>query len=559
MKLKALLVIVLCLFWFGVAEARTYYYDSIEVDIRVNSDSTFDVVEKMTYNLNGDFGYFYRDVELKDLDHLSNIEVFDDNGNEIDDYDSSYNGNRLHIQWNFPRRTYNNELKSWTVKYKVHGGLGFFDDYDEIYWNAIFHDREYEVKQAEINVYLPTDQAKARLFIGYVGSRKEFSSYQIEGNKVAFWSENILPKQYLTIVVSWPKGFIEKPFLYRNQAIYLITLLIALIIPLIVFIKAFKLWFKRGKDLSIDKTIIAHYEPPNNFNPATIGILIRQEVDVKDILATVIDLAVRGYLKITEKENKILFIKTKEYIFEKIKEDNNLRPFEKKIMDDLFGRGNIISSNDLRNKFFKKIPKIKKAIHKEVAQTGLFNGNIQEVRKKYSKIYLIFLAVFLVAIFIPTIIIKALGLNDVFVFCFIILGVSIAVSSLIGIIFAHFMPVLTQKGLEAKWKALGFKEYLHIAERFRIGAETLDTFSKFLPYAVVFGVEKQWAKRFDDFSYQEQNWYHPAHPGGSFSQTGSSFSSFVSSVSSTFSSSPGGSGAGGAAGGGGGGGGGGAG
>ena len=95
--------------------------------------------------------------------------------------------------------------------------------------------------------------------------------------------------------------------------------------------------------------------------------------------------------------------------------------------------------------------------------------------------------------------------------------------------------------------------------------DVMETFSKFLPYAIIFGKEKQWAKRFDDFSYQQQSWYYPAMiysgQGGapaSFKEFSSSFSSFASSLSSTFSSSPGGSGAGGSAGGGGGGGGGGA-
>jgi len=561
------LIIVLSLFWVGSVEARTYYYDLIDVKIQVNPDSTFDVEEAMTYNLNGDFGYFYRDVELKDLDHISNVEVFDSNGNKLEEYDLNYQENRLHIQWNFPRRDYDNELKSWAVKYKVHGGLGFFDDYDELYWNAVFQDREVSVKQAKVEVSLSEqiDEVKARMFIGYAGTKNEYNDYQINGNKVIFSGEDLSPNQYLTIVVSWPKGFVSKPFLYRNQAIILLTLLIALVIPIIVFIRAFKVWSKKGKDPKIDKTIIAHYEPPNNLEPAVIGVLTRQNVDIKDILATVVNLAVRGYLRIREEENKFLFIKSKEYVFEKIKQDGNLKPFEARIMNDLFEKGDVVSSNDLKNKFYKNIPGIKKEIHREVGQTGLFNANIQETRKKYLKPYIFILILAVIFLFASIITITSLGLNGVFIICALILGLSLGISSVMGIVFALYMPVLTDMGLEAKWQALGFKEYLQTAERFRIRAETLDTFSRFLPFAMIFGVEKQWAKRFSDFSYQQQGWYHPAAvysgQGGtpaSFGEFSSSFSSFASSVSSTFSSAPGGSGAGGAAGGGGGGGGGGA-
>ena len=107
--MKKYLIISICLIGlvgiFSWAEAKEYYYHSIEVDITVNSDSTFDVVERQTYKLDGSFGYFYRDIELKRLDHISDIKVFDSNGKELNEneYDLSYKGNQQHIQWYFPR------------------------------------------------------------------------------------------------------------------------------------------------------------------------------------------------------------------------------------------------------------------------------------------------------------------------------------------------------------------------------------------------------------------------------------------------------------------------
>jgi len=569
---KTLLLLILLFGFFCFFEpaeaADNYYYDLIKVEIWVNQDSTFDAVEKMTYNLDGNFGYFYRDIELKDLDHLSDVEVFDGEGNKLskNQYDFKYKGNRLHLQWNFFRRDFNNELKSWVIKYKVHGGLGFFDDYDELYWNAIFQDREVIVKKAEVLVHLPqeVDSIKPRLFIGSLGDKRESSNYQIIDKKtIKFWGEYINQGQYLTIVIAWPKGIIEKPLIYRNQLINLIVLLISALIPLVVFTKAFKDWQRKGRDAKIKKTIIAQYEPPFNLSPAAVGVLIKQSVKVKDILATVINLAVRGYLRIKERENKLLFIKEKEYIFEKLKSEADLRPFEQEIIRSIFKHEEMVSSKDLRNKFYKELTAIKKEIYKEVAQTGLFNGNIEEIRKKYSRVYGINLVIFFIIFIILIVLMVVLGFS--YFSQVIILGISIGVSGAIGLAFSYYMPVLTNQGLEAKWQALGFREYLHKAERFRIGAETLETFSNFLPYAIVFGVEKQWARRFDDFQYQHQAWYYPAAiysgPDGaptSFSEFNSSFSSFASSVSSVFASAPGGSGAGGGAGGGGGGGGGGA-
>lgn len=565
-KIFFLFIILLSCFWIGSVDAKSYYYDSIDVEIYVNSDSTFDIVEKQTYSLNGSFGFFYRDIEMKDLDHISNIEVFDSEGVKLSEYDKNYSGNRLHVQWNFPRRNFNNELKSWEVHYKVHGGLGFFDKYDEIYWNVIFQDRDIGVNNANVTVYFPegADDVFARMFVGRTGTKNEKYNYIINDNSVVFSGSDIVPQEYLTIVVTWPKGFITKPFLYRNQLINLIILFVSILIPIIVLIIAFRKWWKYGKDSKVQKTIIAYYNPPNNLSPAVIEVLIKQSLDSKGILATVVNLAVRGYIRIKEEEKKILFFKSKEYIFERLKSEADLKPFEQEIMKALFKGGNTISSTELRNKFYQEISDIKKEIHKEVATTGLFNGNIEKTRSKSSTIYFIGLISSIVGFVIFLIITIVSGLSF-YVPQGLILLVGLSIACIIGLVFAYQMPALTPKGLETIWKVVGFKEYLHIAERFRIGAETLETFSKFLPYAMIFGVEKQWAKRFSDFSYKDQGWYAPvaiySGAGGmpnSFSEFSSIFSSFADSVLGTFSSSPGGSGAGGGAGGGGGGGGGGA-
>lgn len=566
-KLLLLFLVFSGCFWFFPVLAQTYYYDNIEIDIFVKQDSTFDVIEKQTYYLDGSFGYLFRDIELKDLDHISNVLVYDSNENLLDknNYDLSYRGNQLHIQWNFPRILFNKDFKSWTVKYTIHGGLRFFNDYDELYWNAIFEDREVNVKNAKITVHLPqeTENISTWLYLGKQGSKQTNNNQKIIDNKtVEFWGNDINPREFLTVSVSFPKGIIEKPFLYRNQIIALTTLLIALCIPIIVFIRAFKIWSKKGKDAKINKTIIAQYEPPENLSPAIVGLLIKQNIEIKEILATVVNLAVRGYLIIKEEEKGFSIFKSKEYTFEKLKDYNDLKPFEKKTLNDLFEKGNTVSTSDLRNKFYRKIEDIKKEIHKEIETTDLFKENIQKTRKRYSLKYLVMLAIVIASAVGSAILINVLGTPPIFITSIIILGIGFGVSIIIGLLFSYYMPVLTEKGADLKWKALGFKEYLHTAERFRIEAETLETFSLFLPYAMIFGVEKQWAKRFADFEYKKQGWYYPAAiysgPGGtpaSFSEFSSGFSSFASAVSSSF-SPPGGSGAGGAGGAGGGGGGG---
>jgi len=248
------LISVLGVFSFVKAESdQIYFYQLIEIDITVNSDSTFDVIEKQTYNLLGSFGYFYHNIELKGLDHISNIEVFNNLGRKLnkDEYRTSYKNGRWYVQWNFPRKNFGHENMSWTVKYKAHGGLDFFDNYDKIYWNAIFTDRDVPVVEANIILHLP-DEVKTinqKLFIRSLDSKNESSDFEVIDDKtIRFWGYNIDSGEFLTIVVTWPKGIVEKPFLYRNQVINWIFLLIALFLLIFFFIRAHKTWKEKGKE-----------------------------------------------------------------------------------------------------------------------------------------------------------------------------------------------------------------------------------------------------------------------------------------------------------------------
>ena len=77
----------------------------------------------------------------------------------------------------------------------------------------------------------------------------------------------------------------------------------------------------------------------------------------------------------------------------------------------------------------------------------------------------------------------------------------------------------------------GFKMYLHHAERYRLKAMSPKHFEACLPYAMVFGVEKEWAKNFEDIYKQAPDWYE----GSNFSAMTWSTIAFSNSLSSSFS------------------------
>jgi len=579
MKRSSLFFGILVLAFLGffilpkISSAKSYYYENFNVDITINSDSTFDVKETQTFNFTGDFHYAYRGITLKDLDKISDLHCLDEDGRELntDEYEIYTENNQRVIKWFFNEEDeiYQNTEMTWTVGYKVHGALKYFKDHDELYWNAVPEDRSVEIKNVNIQVHLPQavekNSVKQRLFIGPEGSKSEASSFEIIDNRtLGFWGRDIPSQNHFTIVVGWPKGIIKIPFSWylRRMTIYL-----GIFLPILILTLMLRLWYKKGRDVKGRETIVPEYEPPKGLSPSLVGTLIDEKVDIKDITSCLIDLAVQGYIKIIEKEKKKFFGKEKTYTFQKLKSFDDLAEHEKKIAEGVFEGRDEIGTKDLTNKFYKKIPEIKKVLFERVTDLEFFTQNPQKAKKRFILLgtgIIVFGSLLLA--FGPRIISSGT------------LGMGIAMSGVIIIIFAKFMPKKTKKGTLAREKCLGFKEYLHRAERFRLAECTPRTFEKFLPYAIVFGVEKAWANRFADIYHEAPDWYvaQGAYWGigaisagdigkaAVFSATtlSQNLSSMVKDVSGVFSSSPSGGasgfGGGGAAGGGAGGGGGGA-
>lgn len=63
--------------------------------------------------------------------------------------------------------------------------------------------------------------------------------------------------------------------------------------------------------------------------------------------------------------------------------------------------------------------------------------------------------------------------------------------------FVLYEARLSKEGRILKEDWLGFKLYLETAEKGRMQNLTPETFEKFLPYAIVFGVENKWMKAFN--------------------------------------------------------------
>ena len=123
-------------------------------------------------------------------------------------------------------------------------------------------------------------------------------------------------------------------------------------------------------------------------SPAEVGTIIDEWCDLNDIVATVIDLAARGYLKITEMaHHEFLFLSSKDYKLERtppLPDASALKPFEQEMVEDIFAGGNEVLLSQLKDKFYLHLPTIKYKVYNGLTNKGYFSQDPDTMRYSYN-------------------------------------------------------------------------------------------------------------------------------------------------------------------------------
>lgn len=611
-QLWVMAAVVAMLFAIAVpahAQEKSYEITKWQARYEIQADGDVKVEETQTVKFVGSFSFYGRTIPHRRLDDISDVSVFDVTADQelqeyLDYQVSSTTSEGLpatDILLNF---ALTNAEQTWRISYTVEGGIGFFEDHDEWYWNVIPHDRDVPIGSVEATVVLPKDIGASNIrTIFYEDGVKDATQSIRDGRTAIFTGGLARPGTDFTIVVGWPPGVVTNPGLVRIESspsgadvivagantglttpvglrlgeellgsgpfeiqvskygvtsephevqvtpgkttsvklsvfdtfgkkllvgIVIGGILLYMLLPLWVGLGLFVHWRRHGKDPKGRGTIIAEFEPPDEQTPAVVGTLVDEMADLKDITSTIIDLAVRGYVLIEELP-KAHSWSTQDYKLVKRKDysgDAGLRSYETELLDELFKAGPEKKLSELKTKFYVKIPGIVKKLYEEVVTAQYFAVSPDVSRKKFST--WIALTVLL----------------GLFTVQFFGIGVPLLLSAVVIGVFAKISPKRTEKGVLATEHANGFKLYLDTAERYVVRKMTPETFERFLPYAMVFGIEKKWAEKFKDiYIDREPDWYHSTS-GMHFNSIllANSLSSWNTAASTAISSRPGGSG-----------------
>jgi len=518
MRLRVKVTVFVLLFLACVlpAGARSWSIADYSSSILVQPDGTSIVTERITCVFEGEYHGIYRRIPIEYRGpngsnytlFLDVLKVEDENGNKLKTKIST-KGDYRQLQIFIPGAI--DARKQVAITYRLLNAIRYFDEYDELYWNVTGNEWAVPIDRAGAVVTLPQDASgsgiRAQAFTGVYGSRESDAGVHIEGRQVSFETTNPLPMHGgLTIDISIPKGIVSEPGAFTRIGWFLKSNPI-LALPVFAFVVMFGLWWWKGRDPDPGISVAPQYEPPKNMTPAETGTMIGDAIHPRDITSTIIDLAVRGYIKIEEVNEKHLLGSSKDYVFHLLKpmdQWQGLAPHERVMLENIFQGGSECKLSSLKYQFYKVLPMIKHDIMTALDDKGMYGLDPDDAAK-----YSILAVLVIVA---PFVLLQWTGAANFFLSP-IPAVVAIVLALIIVIIFARIMPAKTLLGARTTVGIRGFQEFMSRVDGDRLRRMTPDTFEKFLPFAMALGVEEHWAKAFSGILQQPPTWYQGSDGG----------------------------------------------
>lgn len=564
MKVRLLLASIVAAYALSLTAAPAqadegWVIDSFHSQITINADSSISVAENIQVDFGGQLKHgIFRYIPVRYRYDSKSDRYYDLTINSVTNgltkipYTVSSDGTNTIIKIGDPNRTVSG-VNTYVITYSVRGVMNSFSDHDELFWNVDGARWPVAKKYVSASVAFPLGAFKgAACYEGPTGSR-EACSYGNTTESVLFSSTRQLgPGEQLTAVTGLIKGAVGNipPPLLEPRArefpgdafdINPTTVGVSLLILLAGLVVIVRFWWVHGRDreylthyyLTNDarehaapvfphEPVVVEFEPPQNLRPAELGLILDENADTKDVTATIVDLAVRGALTITEVPGKKDWTLTW-----KANHVGNLLPFEKTLLDGLFTGREEVKLSTLTGTYRPTLQSAENLMYADAMSRKFFT-----TRPDYLRGGRIILGVVLVI---------AGGLLAYWLgtaFGWGLVGVAIALLGVVLIATFRLMSVRTAAGRDLMQHTLGFRLYMNTAEKYRQQfAEKAEIFTQLLPYAIVFGCVTRWAKAFEGIDTSMTNgWYVGTGPfqaallSSNLEALNSSISSAVTSV-----------------------------
>jgi uncharacterized membrane protein YgcG len=524
----------------NVAAEKSARWERYDTTIDLHDDGTFTVTEDQTIAFSGgSFTQGYAVIPLSKVDDITNVQVFEGSTPYVKgygfpgQYSTSIAGGQLEILWWFNQPT--NGTREFIITYDVSGGLRVYPETgrEQLWWRAVDEDFAGDIDIATVTYNLPQSVAPDQLTIAEYVRGDATVTHEITGPASIQWVAHNLkqgdalearaefPKMTTASAPSWQAADDKsreeaerlKPYKALANAIMLgvgLLLLVGGPIGLIMY------WYTRGRDAPVALPIDLLREPPDDLPAAAVGTLIDEVANDHDVIAAMIALGERGVLEIDEGEkpgvlNSVFGGGTRDFVFRKVDANAQLAPFEKELLNAIFGSKDEARLSSIRERFAQHQKDVKEELYKEVVARGYFARSPDTTRKRWRTFGTVLLVGAIICAFV------LYGAVSSFAPLTIIPIIVFGLLGLLIMALAGAMPRKTPSGAEAAAKWLAFKRYLAEIEHYEKVDAAKEIFNRYLPFAVAFGLEKSWVGKFAQVGAPPPPWYGPRGWAGDWS------------------------------------------
>lgn len=415
----------------------------------------------------------------------------------------------------------------YTLGKVVNDGEFFEDvgpDHAELVYNVVGTENDQRYEEIAVEVTGPAAATQVLCTHGSYGSTNECAEASA-GKTSTFQQSDLRRGQGLTVSLQYPRsafGDDMEPVLEWKSNVFLGTAMLALsvLLPLGTIVLVALRWWRHGRDevyvgltpgltpvtgsdtpTKVGKhgPVAVQFTPPDGVQAGLVGVIIDESADTVDVTAAIIELAVDGHLSIAEVEGK-----RTDWLLTRTSDQATQQPlpYEQKLLDGIFFSGDQVSLASLRNTFAETLKDVQNSMTRETVDRGWFRNPPGTAGTGTSMLATVLGGLGLLLFFVGS------GSSAMEPFLdwlplrsnWILGGAMVLTSFIVGS-FAKHMPARSAKGSAVLAQSQGFRRYLETAEANQIRfEEAAGLFSRYLPYAIVFGCADRWAKVFDEVS-----------------------------------------------------------
>ena len=534
------------------AQSEYFVINSFDSQIRLSRDRSAVVNERIDLTFTSPRHGIFRYIPVRYAsdsfgpnihNDITIIKVVDDAGEQYS-YETYRENDNLVIKIGDPNYKVDGN-RVYSITYEIEDVVRFYETSEEFVWDINGTGWGTNIETLSATVIWPpgSEPVKTDCFSGLQGASEKNCAHVTDDNSTNFANlEKLRPSENVTLALQFTAGTFEPASFWDTWGKFLLFSS-GILLPVPVFLAAHNKWRMYGKDPKGRGVIPVQFDPPGNLTPAEVGTIADYRVDQIELSATLIDMAVRGYLQIIRTGKK-----KHDYSFKLRKTDySKLKPHEKQLLEGIFTdsqKNQEVTLKSLKNSYYTTAEKVKRQLVAALTSGGYFKKNPGKVFGAWLGVGM---ALVIVGFFSLAVIFGPIGgwLS----------GVGIILSGIIVIGYSFFMPARTLNGVVAYEHIKGLKRYLEVAESDRLAMMqgpgsryvgdttapkfTIELFEKLLPFAIVLGVEKQWGNKFKDIYTKPPDWY-TGHQYAAFNSAvlASNLGSATSAISGTMISQP---------------------